>query len=478
MINYVPLTSLNLNMQNSIRDKAIIAYDAQTDSLYDSGIFAPLDGELEAAAGTVSVGLQDMSSAGEEVVWYNNNDDKCYAPPWHVVDEATPGGSVDRFYGPIIDVVREADNSTVVTDPSFEVNDGTPRLVTRMTFEFPVAQNGMVFEVLEAGESMWRMVKDVSAGVQEMRLDIPVTFPPGLNTFKIYRLDGQPAELKGNPTTLKPYYKVRYREVTEKPMATKEDILTFSIPRFYKGAAASVDDALWPFIGVNASTPFIHLEVTTAGGFSTPIASSNVNDVMRSGVDFTVYNTSSGDVTITARTGEYFEEGNTSVVPSKTYRHYIKNGITWFLVEASSYDAALSSQVATLTTNNINLTTRVVALEEGTKPLYLSEIVPVGGIPDNFWGIVEHQRYIFVAAAVAAPNTVLNTPVISGNLVDEQTEFFVLNKDNANSIAVTPRVGETMNGGATAVTVEHGHIAHFIKNSVDWVLLTNTLITN
>lgn len=212
-----------VRLDDSIRDKAVLTYDATKDMIVDSGLLAS-QGELQAAAGTVSVGLQDMSSAGEQVVWRNRNTQINYAPPWHVLDEVNDGGSMDRFYGKLQTVTRFSANHDTVENPSFDVHVPLDEVVFRLKMDFVEAHPSVEFRVTQNGFEMWREVKAVSAGLQEITLDMPIAFHAGDFHFSIqaFNDNNTPVRIKGDLTTGQPAYDVVFRPFTEKQLATQE----------------------------------------------------------------------------------------------------------------------------------------------------------------------------------------------------------------------------------------------------------------
>lgn len=217
-----------VRLDDNIADGAVLTYDAARDLITDSGLIAS-QGELQANAGTLSVGLQDMSSAGEQVVWMNTDSHVIYAPPWHVLDEVNTEGSKDRIYGALQTVTRFADRSAILENPVFPVHVPTEEVVFRLDMTFPIAQNNVEFKVTHAGHEMWREVKDVSAGKQEIRLDIPIAFHPGDYQFSIQpygdvRLSN-PVQVMGNPATGQVGYSVVFRPFEDKTLATQEYVI-------------------------------------------------------------------------------------------------------------------------------------------------------------------------------------------------------------------------------------------------------------
>ncbi|WMX18594.1 hypothetical protein [Aeromonas phage 1233] len=215
-----------VRLDNNIRDKAVLIYDAAKDLITDSGLVA-LDGDIQAAAGSVKVGLQTMSSAGEQVTWTNQNSLVTYAPPWHIVDDTNPGGSYDRFYGPTTSVVRFADRSSVVINPVMNVTIPIDTLALAFNFTWPEAQEGVVFEWFDTLDhpAIWRDVRNVSQGTHDEVFPTPLAYRAGNYVFKMYRLDGQPLKVMGNPNTGYAGYDVKYREFTEKRLATQEYVV-------------------------------------------------------------------------------------------------------------------------------------------------------------------------------------------------------------------------------------------------------------
>lgn len=212
-----------VRMGDSIRDKAILAYDSLTDTIVDSGATY---GPFEALSATsIDVGLQAMESCGEQVAWTNQNSLVTYTVPWAIMDETNPGGSFDRFYGPKQTVVRFDDRSAIITNPpDMSVTIPVNTLSLSFNLTWPEAQTGVVFEWFKDVNKppIWRTVHDVSQGVQDEIWETPLAYQAGVYTLRMRRLDGSPLKVMGNPVTQYAGYSVTYREWTEKPLATQE----------------------------------------------------------------------------------------------------------------------------------------------------------------------------------------------------------------------------------------------------------------
>lgn len=226
-----PLDYTLVRMDDNIQDKAVLTYDAANDKITDSGLKAA-KGELEANAGTVSVGLQDMSSAGEQVIWTNRASKVNYAPPWHVLDEVNPGGSSDRFYDPIQVVTRFAIKTDVLENPTFNVHVPVHEVVFRLVMDFPEANDDVQFIVSptsDTSERIWDEFFNVSAGTNTLVLDKPIAFHPGDYVFTIKPYGdvnlAPPVKVMGDAQTGRVGYDVHFREFTEKPLATQEYVI-------------------------------------------------------------------------------------------------------------------------------------------------------------------------------------------------------------------------------------------------------------
>ncbi|AHK11953.1 hypothetical protein CHOED_093 [Vibrio phage CHOED] len=221
-----------VRIDDDIADGAVLTYDAKNDKITDSGMYSS-QGELRAAAGSVNVGLQTLASAGEQVIFRNENSHVNYAPPWHVIDEVNGGGSFDRYYSPIQTVTRFADRTDVLENPVFDVYIPIEEVVFRLKMTFPVAHDDVEFEVTQSGNKMWREIMDVSAGDNELVLDMPIAFHPGTYEFSIrpYTTPGvgtdmvPPVKVMGNSQTGQVGYDVVYREFKDKPLATQEYVI-------------------------------------------------------------------------------------------------------------------------------------------------------------------------------------------------------------------------------------------------------------
>lgn len=224
---------VQVKLDDNIADGAVLTYDAKTDTITDSGMSGS-QGELRANAGSINVGLQTMSSAGEQVVWQNQDSKVNYAPPWHVIDEINEGGSSDRYYKTLNTVTRFAIKTDVLENPVFDVYVPIEEVVFRLKMTFPEAHNDVEFKVTHAGHEMWREIKNVNAGDNEIILDMPIAFHAGSYEFSIrpYTTPGvgldmvPPVKVMGDAQTGKVGYDVVYREFSEVPLATKDYVDT------------------------------------------------------------------------------------------------------------------------------------------------------------------------------------------------------------------------------------------------------------
>lgn len=227
-----PLEYTLVRLDNNIPDKAVLTYDAPNDKITDSGLTAEY-GELQAGADSVTIGLQTMSSAGEQVVWENAHSSVVYAPPWHVIDETNTEGSRDRLYGTLQTAVVFSDKSGELSNPTMLINVPENGIVFSYTLDFPVARNNVEFALTYEDprnttkvphKEIWREIRDVSAGENENTLTIPNALYVGTYYFSIRNVDpaDDPVIVKGNAQTGEIAYSVRFRPFREVPLATKE----------------------------------------------------------------------------------------------------------------------------------------------------------------------------------------------------------------------------------------------------------------
>lgn len=226
-----PLDYTLVRMDDNIQDKAVLTYDAANDKITDSGMTGS-KGSLQTNAGTVKVGVQNMSSAGEQVIWTNRHSQVSYAPPWHIIDEVNPGGSSDRFYKATQTVVRFATRTDELENPQFQVNVPIREVIFKLNMDFPEAHNDVQIIVSPVGSPdvrMWDEVFDVSAGTNDLLLKIPIALYPGDYTFIIKPYGDiniePPVKVMGKAQTGEVGYTVTFREFTEKPLATQEYVI-------------------------------------------------------------------------------------------------------------------------------------------------------------------------------------------------------------------------------------------------------------
>lgn len=219
-----------VRFEDSIPDNAVLAYDAQTDTIVDSGLTAKY-GELQAGADSVAVGLQTMSSAGEQVVWENAHTSTVYAPPWHIIDETNTEGSRDRIYGPLQETVVFSDKSGVVENPINNINVPENGIVFAYTITFPEARKNVEFIITylnpttpENHKALWREVLDVSAGENVISLTLPNALYTGSYYFSIKPIEPiePPIKVVGNAQTGEFAYATKFRTFREVPLATQE----------------------------------------------------------------------------------------------------------------------------------------------------------------------------------------------------------------------------------------------------------------
>lgn len=264
-------------LEDNIEDKAVLTYDALNDMIVDSGVTAE-DGDIQAAAGTIKVGLQGMSSAGEQVLWRNRHSGVNYAPPWHVIDEVNPGGSHDRFYDPMQTVARFTDTSGILEDPSFEVKVPVNEAVYRLTFTAEESHPKAELRIMQDRFEMWRTLITLSAGTNMYDLAVPVAFQVGNYRLELHDYKtGTPVRVKGNPQTGEMAYSVHFRKFVDKPLATKD----------YVDRAVVGDDG--PFADVNLSQfDKVRSGVLTAEKFVANASSVEFNMDIPTGMDLSV----------------------------------------------------------------------------------------------------------------------------------------------------------------------------------------------
>lgn len=237
-----------VRLADNIEDNAILTYDAQGDTIVDSGLTAK-HGELFAGANSVKVGLQTMSSAGEQVVWENGHTSIVYAPPWHIVDETNTEGSRDRVYGTLQTSVPFSDKSGVVENPTNYIDVPENGIVFSYTMEFEEAHTNVEFRLTYLDprdpnnkdiKDLWREIKDVSAGENTLSLQIPNALYVGKYYFSIHPVDSTstPVKLKGNPQNGEFAYSTKFRSFREVPLATKEYV-TEEIAKIPTGGGGS-----------------------------------------------------------------------------------------------------------------------------------------------------------------------------------------------------------------------------------------------
>lgn len=225
-----------VRMDDDIKDKAVLTYDVLRDTITDSGLTAE-NGELQASADSIIVGLQSMSSAGEQVVWENAHSSVTYAPPWHIIDKVNDEGSRDRIYGALQTNSPFTDKSGVLENPSFAITVPENGVVFDYTIEVPEARKDIVITldydkpdpINPPTHHAWREIVDISAGVTTIDLKIPNALYTGSYWLSAHPLDSNqsPFRVMGNPATGEAAYSVSYRNFREVPLATKEYVADY-----------------------------------------------------------------------------------------------------------------------------------------------------------------------------------------------------------------------------------------------------------
>lgn len=227
-----PLDYVLVRLDNNLPDKAVLTYDAHKDMITDSGLTA-IQGELQASSNTISVGLQNMSSAGEQVVWENQHSSVVYAPPWHIIDKVNTDGSRDRIYGPLQTADVFTDKSGIVENPTNVITVPENGVVFDYTIEFPEARDNIEFIINYSQPdstahsnqpNAWREILNVSAGVNVINLKVPNALYTGQFYFSIHPVDSNevPIKVVGNAQTGEFAYSTSFRTFREVPLATTE----------------------------------------------------------------------------------------------------------------------------------------------------------------------------------------------------------------------------------------------------------------
>lgn len=214
-----------VRLADSIGDKALLTYDAATDTITDSGTTAG-DGSIQASSGSLSLGTQTRTSGGDEVVSTDLVTGETFANAWYEINEVPVNITYTREFGPLVTVQRFSINSDVVEDPSFSVNVPVNEVVFRLKTEFVEAHPKMEMRVTKAGKERWREVRAVSAGVQELILKPPVSLLSGDYEFTFHSLiPNVPLRMKGDLQNNRPAYSVSYQSYKNTPLATKDYVL-------------------------------------------------------------------------------------------------------------------------------------------------------------------------------------------------------------------------------------------------------------
>lgn len=342
-----PLDYTLVRIDDNIQDGAVLTYDAVNDKITDSGMTSS-QGDLRASAGTISVGLQDMSSAGEQVIWRNQDSQINYAPPWHILDEVNTEGSRDRVYEPIQTVTRFATRTDILEDPTFAVTIVENEVVFKLNMTFPEAHEDVEFKVTHSGFEMWREIIDVSAGQQEITLKMPIAFYPGTYIFSISHYGDSslhpPVKVMGDSVTGEVGYDVTYRGFREIPLATQEYVTEEIAKIPSSGGTGTGDmekvvydtnnngivDNAEKVNGIDTATNsqyygvdsdgnhgFHNLPVSTGGMPST----SQGRTVVRSIVKYiqTPWDASSGQFPATSKKGNLYKAGSTGTIDGQLF---------------------------------------------------------------------------------------------------------------------------------------------------------------
>lgn len=207
----------------TLQDNEMLAY--KDGKIVGTGITG-LNGDAQFAAGTVSVGLHDISSGGENVVIVNRASNKKYSPVWQEISENGSRETVIRVNEKNLQTNSyQTDISKDITNPSYSITLGEDLTIFETEYNAAAAQTNVHFNLREQGasEDIWRSkARDLKVGVNTYKLSVPLDLKAGVNyVLSAYSNDGD-VVLKGNTSDI-PYFKFKYQTYEDKPLYPTDD---------------------------------------------------------------------------------------------------------------------------------------------------------------------------------------------------------------------------------------------------------------
>lgn len=207
----------------NIKENEVIA--VQNGKFVGTGIVGK-NGDGQFAAGTVSVGLHDISSGGENVVTANRASGKKYTSVWQEIEEGTNRPAVIRVNDETLQTAEfQTDTSTNITNPSYSLRLNNDVTIFESEYTAASAQTNVHFNLREQGatDDIWRSKpRDVKVGVNTFKLHVPLDLKANVDyVLSAYSDDGD-VVLKGNSSNV-PYFKYKYQTYQDKPLYPCDD---------------------------------------------------------------------------------------------------------------------------------------------------------------------------------------------------------------------------------------------------------------
>lgn len=206
-----------------VKENEVIA--VKNGSFVGTGIIGK-NGDGQFAAGTVSVGLHDISSGGENVVTVNSATGKKYAPVWQEIAKGTKRKAAIRVND---DTLRtnefQTDISTNITNPSYSLTLSDNVTIFEAEYTAATAQTNVHFNLKEQGaaKDTWRSKpRDLKAGLNVYDLHVPLDLKANVEYILSAYSDDGDVILKGNSSNI-PYFKFKYQTYTDKEVLPTDD---------------------------------------------------------------------------------------------------------------------------------------------------------------------------------------------------------------------------------------------------------------
>lgn len=454
---------VNEAVPKGVKDNEMIA--VKNGKFIGTGITGK-NGDGQFAAGTVSIGLHDVSSGGENVVFVNRQSNKKYSSVWQEVEKGTERRAVIRINDETVETNNfQSDVSKQITNPSFKMTLTDDVTIFDAEYNAATPQTNVHFDLKIDGETenTWRSKpRTLVPGSNKFQLHVPLDLKSGVDyILSAYSADGD-VVLNGNSQDI-PYFKFEYQTYEDKQVLPTDD-------------SSSNNKNTWTAAKINSS-----LQETTQilqNNIAQKISGIHVEDVNNNAFD---------DINslhfIGAEVSD--DDGTQQVTVTIKPEFNVSNGqdpsSTAFNVKALEFPgAALSTRndgkiavvdiannpQVELNKNDIN-TIKVILDEEEMVYSYIGSTAPT--LPTSYRG----EYYLRFENLTGDVTTEL--PNFSHN--ENGTKYGVVNTDNTHSITITAPTGYQI-ANEDSYTVPPKSLVYLIKKSdTRWVIGLSNEIT-